>query len=96
MAGLGGKVNVGAMESQLNNSMKLATTKERIRAKAEANQKARDMQAQAQASIPIQPAISEEEILKIFSTGEKVEKTPRNANQNQKTGDAKKKKKGKK
>jgi hypothetical protein len=96
MAGLGGKVNVGAMESQLNNSMKLATTKERIRAKAEANQKARDMQAQAQASIPIRPAISEEEILKIFSTGEKVEKTPRNANQNQKTGDTKKKKKGKK
>lgn len=94
LGGLGGKVNMGATESQLNNSMKLAKTKERIRAKAEANQKARDMQAQA--SIPTQPAISEEEILKIFSTGEKVEKTPRNANQNQKTGDAKKKKKGKK
>jgi hypothetical protein len=98
MGGLGGKVNVGAMESQLNKSMKLAKTKERIRAKADANQKARDIQAQAQAqaSIPIQPAISEEEILKIFSTGEKVEKTPRNANQPQKTGDSKKKKKGNK
>jgi RNA 3'-terminal phosphate cyclase len=38
MSGLGGgKVNTKAMESQLNNRMKLAKTKERIRAKAEAN-----------------------------------------------------------
>jgi hypothetical protein len=100
LGGLGGKVNVGAMESQLNKSMKLAKTKERIRAKAEANQKARDLQAQTQAqtqaSVPTQPAISEEELIKIFSTGEKVEKTPRNANQGQKTGDSKKKKKGNK
>jgi len=42
MSGLGGsKVNTKAMESQLNNRMKLAKTKERIRAKAEANAKLR-------------------------------------------------------
>jgi len=38
MSGLGGgKVNTSAMESQLNQRLKMAKTKERIRAKAEAN-----------------------------------------------------------
>ena len=96
LGGLGGKVNVGAMEAQLNKSMKLAQTKERIKAKSEANQKARNSQAQTPLPIPNLPTISEEEIIKIFSTGEKVDKTPRNANQHQKTGEGKKKKKGKK
>ena len=96
MGGLGGKVNVGAMEAQLSKSMKLAQTKERIKAKSEANQKARNSQAQTQSPISDLPAISEEEIIKIFSTGEKVDKTPRNASQPQKTGEGKKKKKGKK
>lgn len=96
LGGLGGKVNVGAMEAQLNKSMKLAQTKERIKAKSEANQKARNSLAQTQLPIPDTPAISEEEIIKIFSTGEKVDKTPRNASQPQKTGEVKKKKKGKK
>ena len=83
MGGLGGKVNVGAMEAQLSKSMKLAQTKERIKAKSEANQKARNSQAQTQSPISDLPAISEEEIIKIFSTGEKVDKTPRNASQPQ-------------
>jgi hypothetical protein len=96
LGGLGGKVNVGAMEAQLNKSMKLAQTKERIKAKSEANQKARNSQAQTQLPVPALPTISEEEIIKIFSTGEKVDKTPRNTSQPQKTGDGKKKKKGKK
>ena len=96
MGGLGGKVNVGAMEAQLNKSMKLAQTKERIKAKSAANQKARNDQSQTPSPISDMPAISEEEIIKIFSTGEKVDKTPRNASQPQKTGEGKKKKKGKK
>ena len=96
LGGLGGKVNVGAMEAQLNKSMKLAQTKERIKAKSAANQKARNSLAQTQLPVPDTPAISEEEIIKIFSTGEKVDKTPRNASQPQKTGEAKKKNKGKK
>jgi hypothetical protein len=95
MGNLGGKVDVGAMEAQLNRNMKLAQTKERIKAKAEASQKARNSQ-QIPLPTPVQPVISDEELIKIFSTGEKVDKTPRNTVQPQKTGEAKKKKKGKK
>jgi hypothetical protein len=96
LSGLGGKVNTGAMESQLNQKMKMAKTKERIRAKAEANQKAR--MEQAQKSTVSQndhnnTVMTDEEIIKIFSTGEKADKTPRTANPNQTNG---KKKKGKK
>ena len=96
LGGQGGKVNMGAMEAQLNKNMKLAKTKERIRAKAEANQKAKLDQQMNQASIPTQPNISEDEILKIFSTGDKVERTPRGATPIEKSSDNKKKKKGKK
>ena len=96
MGNLGGKVNTGAMEANLNKKLKLAQTKERIRAKAEANAKAKLEQQilaqQQQQQLPTKPAVSEEEILKIFSTGEKIERTPRGNNNNP----ANKKKKGKK
>lgn len=98
MAGMGGKVNTGAMESQLNSRMKMAKTKERIRAKAEANAKAR-MEQQTQQTQQTQsapPAYSEEEILKIFDSAEKVERTPRGSKPQQNTNDGKKKKKDKK
>ena len=91
LGGMGGKVNTGAMEAQLNSRMKMAKMKERMKAKSEAKAAAT---ASAAASSP-QPTISEEEILKIFSTGEKVDRTPRGAKPSQVTGD-KKKKKGKK
>ena len=78
---MGGKVNMGAMQSNLNQKMKIAKTKERILAKAEANAKAKvaaqllaQQQAQQQS---LQPQISEEELLKLFTSGEKMEKTPR-------------------
>ena len=48
---------------------------------------------------PIQsapPAYSEEEILKIFDSAEKVERTPRGSKPQQNTNDGKKKKKDKK
>jgi hypothetical protein len=97
LAGLGGKVDVGAMEAKLNKSMKLAKTKERIRAKAEANQKAKLAEQLAALSQPPpqQPALSEEELIKIFSSGEKVERTPRTTKPEGTSTDAKKKKKGK-
>ena len=44
----GGKVDTKATEQQLKRKMKLAKTKERIRAKAEANEKARQMNTLAQ------------------------------------------------
>ena len=78
--GKGAKINMGAMEAQLNRNMKNAKIKERIRTKAELNAKAKEQAATAfcnmSDSTPTQ-VISEEELLKIFSTGEKVEKTPR-------------------
>jgi len=101
LAGMGGKLNTGAMEANLNKKMKMAQTKERIRAKAEANAKAKLAQqflSQQQNSSPTQPTISDEELAKIFSTGEKVERTPRNSKptQNNNNNNSNKKKKGKK
>ena len=101
----GGKLNTAAMEAALNRKMKEAKTKERIRAKAEANRLAKEQAAlsaatleQIQNNMPVQqPKMTEEEIVKIFSTGEKVDKTPRNANSQQQPSSGKnKKKKGKK
>jgi hypothetical protein len=92
----GGKMNMGAMEAQLNKNMKMAKTKERIKAKAEANLKAK-MEKEAQShifasqSLPKQ-TISDEELLKIFSSGEKLERSPRGANPNQNNQNKKKKK----
>jgi hypothetical protein len=81
------------MESQLNKRMKTAQMKERMRAKAEANLQAKAQTATASANAtPVQPTISEEEIIKIFSSGEKAERTPRGAKPTQSKGDKKKKK----
>ena len=79
----GGKVNMGAMQANLDQKMKLAKTKERILAKSQANAKARaaaELLAQKRAAMPEQPhqpQISEEELLKLFASEEKIEKTPR-------------------
>jgi hypothetical protein len=91
--GKGAKINMGAMEAQLNRNMKTAKMKERIRAKVRARQDASLQQTPNTNSANSQPLVSEEEIIKIFSTGEKVEKTPRGAKPEQKTSQ---KKKGKK
>ena len=75
--GKGGKINMGAMESQLKQNMKNAKMKERMATKMEMNAKMKAMNSNA---IPeTTPLVSEEEIIKIFSTGEKVEKTLRGA-----------------
>jgi len=84
LSGMGGKVNTGAMEAQLNKNLKMAKTKERIRAKAEANARAK-MEKQASEILQKQtqkPTISEEELIKIFSSQEKIERTPRGVNPN--------------
>jgi hypothetical protein len=92
LGGMGGKVNTGAMEAQLNKRMKMAHMKERMKAKSEAKASTKAASASANASASPQPTISEEEILKIFSTGEKVDRTPRGAKPSQGTGNQKKKK----
>jgi hypothetical protein len=94
LGGMGGKVNTGAMETQMNKRMKLAQMKERMRAKSSAKTAAA---AAAPAPTPSPaPTISEEEILKLFSAAEKAERTPRGTKPSQPIVDAKKKKKGKK
>uniref|UniRef100_A0A6C0AS64 Uncharacterized protein n=1 Tax=viral metagenome TaxID=1070528 RepID=A0A6C0AS64_9ZZZZ len=94
--GGGGKMNMGAMEANLNQRMKMAQMKERMQAKAASNAKARAEQEQI--SCQQQSAISDEELMKLFSSTEKAERTPRGAkpvvDDNSNTG--KKKKKGKK
>jgi len=80
--GKGAKINMGAMESQLNRNMKNSKIKERMRANVEANAKAKAKEQNEIALLEAPSDISkeeEEELLKIFSTGENVEKTPRGA-----------------
>ena len=73
MGGAGAKMNMGAMEAQLNRNMKAAKMKERMRSKVGQGKSAAKMTPIS----PATPQISEEEIISIFSTGEKVERTPR-------------------
>lgn len=94
--GGGGKVNTAAMEAQLNQRLKMAKTKERIRAKAEANAKARAAQVAPTAPTQQKP-INDDELIKLFSSGGKPERTPRGANPtNNNDTNNNKKKKGKK
>ena len=81
--GKGGKVNYGAMEAELNKKMRTAKMKERMKAKAEINKMTKETQMQQQTEQNSQkPPISEEELIALFSKGEKAVKTPRNANAN--------------
>jgi len=77
--GGGGKMNTAAMEAQLNKRLNMAKMKERMKSKAEA--KAQQQQQQA-FQMPVEQnnkSVSEEELLKLFSSSEKVERTPRGA-----------------
>ena len=81
--GKGGKLNMGAMEAQMNKNMKAAKMKERMKAKVDARNNTQQTATAASATSSTsninQSNITEEEIIKIFSTGETVEKTPRGA-----------------
>ena len=76
--GLGGKnakFNMGAMQSHLNQNMKTAKTKERMQQKLEERRAA--MVLQAQAAVQQAQAQQTQAQPLVFSTGEKVERTPR-------------------
>ena len=75
MGGMG-KVNMGAMESQLNRNMKNAQMRERMKAKAEASKNLKSNNTSANV-INNQPVLTEEQVISVFSTGETVDKTPR-------------------
>ena len=96
LGGKGAKMNMGAMEAQMNKNLKTAQMRERMKAKAEA--KAQQTQ---QAPAPVQQTkpLSDEQIFSVFSTGEKVERTPRgttNPTPTASSAGGKKKRKGKK
>jgi len=97
MAGLGknAKVNINAMQQNLEKTVKKEEFKEKMKKKLEKKAQEKKMeevnkmiQQTAQAAAP---SLTDEELISIFSTGEKVERTPRDANT-----DKKKKKKSNK
>ena len=84
MAGMAGaKLNMGAMEAQLNRNMKTAKMKERFREKAEANRVMREkMASQVPATTTESLAEAqqrEEQLIALFNTEEKALRTPRGA-----------------
>ena len=87
MGGLGGgKLDLNAMEAQLNRNMKLAQTKERMRARVEANKLAKEQEA-LNAQDPVvpnlPPAMTDEELIEVFKEGD-VEKTKTKSTKNKK------------
>ena len=97
LGGKGAKMNMGAMEAQMNKNLKAAQMRERMKAKAEA--KAQQTQQTQQAPVQQAKPLSDEQIFSVFSTGEKVERTPRgttNPTPTASSAGGKKKRKGKK
>ena len=99
MSGLGGKgakMNMGAMEAQMERQMKAAQMRERMKSKVGG--------AKTTASVPpsqtTSSSLTEEQLVQVFSTGEKVERTPRGEKPTQTqtiaSNSSNKKKKGKK
>jgi len=93
MGGGGGKMNMGAMQANLERSMKSATQKDRLRAKLAANQLAKSMQQQQQTQSQTQTqrqtqsadnisTANVEEL--VFSTGEQVERSQKKPNKKKK------------
>jgi len=73
----GGKVNFGAMQSQLNRNMKQAQMRERLLKKVQDKQAAQAAQA-AQVAPVAAPKVSNGATTAVFQSGEKPAKTPRN------------------
>ena len=90
--GKGAKLNTAAMEQKMNQNLKLAQMKERIKMKSEQKKQATNLDNQEQNKKQEQSVLSDDQLISIFSTGEKVEKTLRGSKPE--TGN--KKKKGKK
>jgi hypothetical protein len=74
----GGKVNVNAMEAQMQKNLKMAQMKERMKKKAEQPKASQQQQAQQQQQTKSAP-LSDEQLFTVFSKGEKCEKSLRSA-----------------
>ena len=86
--GKGAKLNTGAMEAQMNKNLKFAQMKERMKMKADQKK----MKTENVVVENKEPLLTDEQLISIFSTGEKAEKSMRN----DKPSGQNKKKKGKK
>jgi len=96
IGGKNAKVDVNAMEQQLKKNMQNAEMKERMRKKMEMNKQAKLMsQVVSQQQYQNTKPLSDEELVSMFNTSEKGEKTPR-LEKNNVDSSSKKKKKGKK
>jgi hypothetical protein len=102
LGGKGAKMNMGAMEAQMNKNLKAAQMRERMKAKAQASNLAKAQQTGSAGvtnnKVQQNAPLTEEQLISVFSTGEKVERTPRGAKpESQTTAPTNgKKKKGKK
>ena len=78
--GGGGKVNFGAMQSQLNRNMKQAQMRERLLKKVQERQQSQQQQpTPSAASRPRPPVPASGATTAVFTSGEKPTKTPRQA-----------------
>lgn len=77
----GSKVNVNAMESQLNKNIKHAKMKERIKSKLEAKHAKQELEkllkTHQHQQCEEKTVLTDDELVKIFRAGDKPEKTPR-------------------
>lgn len=73
----GGKVNVNAMEAQMQKNLKMAQMKERMKKKAAAA--TTPAQTQNVPKPATAPGLTDEQLFTIFSKGDKAERTPRGA-----------------
>ena len=83
MGGGGGKMNMGAMQANLEKSMRSASQKDRMRAKLAATQLAKSMQGQGQVQAHANSSSPNVEEL-VFSTGEQVERSQKKPNKKKK------------
>lgn len=88
------KLNTGAMEAQMEKQTKLKQMKERMKKNLELKQIAAAMQQATVMAPAAQQSLTDDQLVALFNTSEKAEKTPRTANPN--SSEKKKKKKGKK
>ena len=86
--GMNGKLNTSAMQAHLDRSMKMAKTKERMKAKVEANKLVKEKESKQDISSNVKPQYTEEDILKLFSNEEK--ETPVNKTKSKKKKNKKK------
>jgi hypothetical protein len=73
----GGKVNMNAMETQMQKNLKMAQMKERMKKKATAAPS--PTQNAPKPNTNSAPGLTDEQLFTIFSKGDKVERTPRGA-----------------